>query len=93
MLNRYLTGWCGYFALADTPSKFKEFDEWIRRRLRMCEWKKWKKPKTRVRKLIGLGVPDCKAREWAIPERNTGESYVVQYYTKPSITLTGVNEG
>uniref|UniRef100_A0A942T4C7 RNA-directed DNA polymerase n=3 Tax=Neobacillus citreus TaxID=2833578 RepID=A0A942T4C7_9BACI len=64
MLNRYLTGWCGYFALADTPSKFKEFDEWIRRRLRMCEWKQWKKPKTRVRKLIGLGVPDYKAHEW-----------------------------
>jgi RNA-directed DNA polymerase len=36
-LNQYLTGWCGYFALADTPSKFKEFDEWIRRRLRMIE--------------------------------------------------------
>jgi RNA-directed DNA polymerase len=64
MLNRYLTGWCGYFALADTPSKFKEFDEWIRRRLRMCEWKQWKKPKTRVRKLIALGVPDYKAHEW-----------------------------
>ncbi|RFU60385.1 group II intron reverse transcriptase/maturase [Bacillus sp. V59.32b] len=64
MLNRYLTGWCGYFALADTPSKFKEFDEWIRRRLRMCEWKQWKKPKTRVRKLIGLGVADYKAYEW-----------------------------
>ncbi|WHZ05927.1 group II intron reverse transcriptase/maturase [Neobacillus sp. YX16] len=64
MLNRYLTGWCGYFALADTPSKFKEFDEWIRRRLRMCEWKQWKKSKTRVRKLIGLGVPGYKAHEW-----------------------------
>jgi RNA-directed DNA polymerase len=64
MLNRYLTGWCGYFALADTPSKFKEFDEWIRRRLRMCKWKQWKKPKTRVRKLTGLGVPDNKAHEW-----------------------------
>jgi RNA-directed DNA polymerase len=64
MLNRYLTGWCGYFALADTPSKFKEFDEWIRRRLRMCEWKQWKKSKTRVRKLIGFGVPGYKAYEW-----------------------------
>jgi RNA-directed DNA polymerase len=63
-LNQYLTGWCGYFALADTPSKFKEFDEWIRRRLRMIEWKQWKKPKTRVRKLKGLGVPDHKAHEW-----------------------------
>jgi len=64
MLNRYLTGWCGYFALDDTPSKFKEFDDWIRRRFRMCEWKQWKMSKTRVRKLISLGVPDYKANEW-----------------------------
>jgi RNA-directed DNA polymerase len=64
MLNQYLIGWCGYFALADTPSKFKNFDEWIRRRLRMCEWKQWKNPKTRVRKLIGLGAPADKAYEW-----------------------------
>lgn len=63
-LNQYLTGWCGYFALADTPSKFKEFDEWIRRRLRMIEWKHWKNPRTRVRKLKSLGVPDHKAYEW-----------------------------
>ena len=63
-LNQYLTGWCGYFALADTPSKFKEFDEWIRRRLRMIEWKQWKTPKTRVRKLKGLGVTPNKAYEW-----------------------------
>lgn len=63
-LNQYLTGWCGYLALADTPSKFKEFDEWIRRRLRMIEWKQWKKPRTRVRELKGLGVPDQKAYEW-----------------------------
>ncbi|MFT4417318.1 group II intron reverse transcriptase/maturase [Fredinandcohnia humi] len=63
-LNQYLTGWCGYFALADTPSKFKEFDEWIRRRLRMIEWKQWKNPRTRVRKLKGLGVSNQKAHEW-----------------------------
>jgi group II intron reverse transcriptase/maturase len=63
-LNEYLIGWCGYYALADTPSKFKEFDGWIRRRLRMCLWKEWKTPKTRVRKLKGLGVSDGKAYEW-----------------------------
>jgi group II intron reverse transcriptase/maturase len=63
-LNEYLVGWCGYYALADTKSQFKEFDKWIRRRLRMCEWKQWKLPKTRVRKLIGLGIPSHKAFEW-----------------------------
>lgn len=70
-LNQYLMGWCGYFALADTPSVFRNFDSWIRRRLRMCIWKNWKKPKTKVRKLIGLGVPPGKAYEWG----NSRKSY------------------
>ncbi|AIE58888.1 recombinase for Bh,Int [Bacillus methanolicus MGA3] len=70
-LNMYLMGWCGYFALADTPSKFKELDEWIRRRLRMCLWKEWKTPKTRIRKLRALGVPSHKAIEWG----NTHKKY------------------
>jgi RNA-directed DNA polymerase len=63
-LNQYLMGWCGYYALADTPSVFRDFDSWIRRRLRMCMWKDWKSPITRVRKLIGLGAPRGKAYEW-----------------------------
>jgi len=63
-INQYLTGWCGYYALADTPSIFKELDEWLRRRLRMCRWKEWKQPKTKIRKLIGLGIPKAKACEW-----------------------------
>ena len=29
---------------------------WLYRRIRMCIWKQWKLPKTRMRKLIGLGV-------------------------------------
>jgi len=44
-LNQYLMGWCGYFALADTPSVFRAFDSWIRRRLRMCMWKKLEETK------------------------------------------------
>ncbi|NNU91602.1 MULTISPECIES: group II intron reverse transcriptase/maturase [unclassified Anoxybacillus] len=63
-LNQYVVGWCGYFALADTKSIFRKLDGWIRRRLRMCLWKNWKTPKTRVRNLIKLGVPSWKAYEW-----------------------------
>ncbi|KOF09202.1 DNA polymerase [Planococcus glaciei] len=70
-LNQYLTGWCGYFALADTPSVFKDLESWIRRRLRMCIWKDWKKPSTKVRKLIGLSIPKGKAYEWG----NSRKSY------------------
>src|SRR5690625_5486834 len=60
-LNQYLIGWCGYFSLADTPSVFANLDSWIRRRLRMCVWKEWKLPRTKVRKLKSLGVPKGKA--------------------------------
>ncbi|QNF30690.1 group II intron reverse transcriptase/maturase [Metabacillus elymi] len=63
-LNQYLVGWCGYYALADTPSIFKGLESWIRRRLRLCYWKQWKLPKTRIRKLIGLGIDKHKAYEW-----------------------------
>ena len=63
-LNQYLIGWCGYFGLADTKSIFEKLDKWIRRRLRMCLWKNWKKPKTRIRNLISLGVPKWQAYEW-----------------------------
>jgi RNA-directed DNA polymerase len=63
-LNQYLIGWCGYFALADTKSILSALDGWIRRRLRMCSWKNWKKSKTKIRNLIKLGVPEAKAYEW-----------------------------
>ena len=63
-LNKYLIGWAGYFTLADTPSVFQSIDEWTRRRLRMCLWKQWKKPRTKVKRLTALGVPRAKAHEW-----------------------------
>ena len=70
-LNQYLIGWCGYFALADTSSIFNRLDSWIKRRLRMCLWRNWKKPRTRVRNLIRLKVPYGKAYEWG----NTRKGY------------------
>jgi RNA-directed DNA polymerase len=62
-LNIYLRGWMGYFKLAETPSVFHKLDEWIRRRLRMCLLKQWKKPKTRRRELIKLGISQESAKK------------------------------
>ncbi|NOU63242.1 transcription elongation factor GreAB [Paenibacillus sp. LMG 31461] len=59
-LNRYLIGWIGYFKLASAKNHCGKFDQWIRRRLRMCLWKQWKRVRTRIRELRALGVP-----EWA----------------------------
>jgi RNA-directed DNA polymerase len=63
-LNQYLMGWCGYFALTDTESVFRNLDGWIRRRLRMCLWKNWKVPKAKIRNFIHLGIPKWRAYEW-----------------------------
>lgn len=60
-LNTYLRGWMGYFRLTQAPSVLEALDEWIRRRLRMCLLKQWKKPATKRRKLVALGIP----KEWA----------------------------
>ncbi|XJZ26643.1 group II intron reverse transcriptase/maturase [Bacillota bacterium Lsc_1132] len=62
-LNQYLVGWIGYYQLIDTPTKLKELEGWLNRRLRMILWKEWKNPRTRVRNLKKLGAGD-KAYEW-----------------------------
>jgi len=56
-VNRYTRGWIGYFRLATTPSVYLGLDEWIRRRLRQIQWKRWKRGTTRYRELVKLGVP------------------------------------
>ena len=55
-LSSYLRGWIGYFGLARQFDEFVELDGWIRRRVRMCYWKQWRYPRTKVRKLVRLGV-------------------------------------
>jgi group II intron reverse transcriptase/maturase len=64
-LNQYLGGWVGYFALSEVPSPFSELDEWLRRRLRMCRWKQWKRIRTRVRELRALGLKELDVWEAA----------------------------
>ena len=39
-------------------------DEWLRRRIRMCIWKAWKKAKIRVANLIRCGINKYQAYEW-----------------------------
>jgi RNA-directed DNA polymerase len=59
-LNRYLMGWLGYFRLGSAKTHLQRLDQWTRRRLRMCQWKQWKRVRTQIRELRALGVP-----EWA----------------------------
>ncbi len=55
-LREYMRGWIGYYHFAEMKRFCQETDEWLRRRIRMCIWKSWKKPKTKVANLIKCGI-------------------------------------
>jgi len=55
-LKPLLRGWANYFSVAETRQVFEKLDEWIRRKLRCMEWRKWKRSKTRLQRLTALGL-------------------------------------
>lgn len=70
-LRQVITGWINYFKLADLKGTLRELDSWLRRRLRLCYWKQWKKIKTKHDNLVKLGIDNFKAWEYA----NTRKGY------------------
>ncbi len=61
-VRTYAIGWLGYFALDQVKTTFTNLDKWLRRRVRACYWKQWRKSTTRLKKLISLGVVARAAR-------------------------------
>jgi RNA-directed DNA polymerase len=57
-LNLYLRGWGNYFLIANAYQLSIDLDHWIRRRIRMCYWRQWRRPRTKVRSLLKRGVPE-----------------------------------
>ncbi|WP_284285271.1 reverse transcriptase domain-containing protein, partial [Marinibactrum halimedae] len=55
-LSEFLRGWIGYYGIANTYQECVDLDCWIKRRVRMCYWRQWRKPRTKVRNLLKLGV-------------------------------------
>jgi RNA-directed DNA polymerase len=55
-LRLYLIGWRSYFGFCETPSVLNKLDSWIRRRLRMVQWRQWKRGRTRFAELRKRGV-------------------------------------
>lgn len=70
-LKQIIVGWVNYFKLADMKYPLKVIDEWLRRRIRLCYWKQWKKIKTKYNNLKKLGIDKYKAWEFA----NTRKGY------------------
>lgn len=63
-IRRLNYGWGNYFKLSEAKSVFERLDEWVRSRVRLCYWKQWKKPKTRIRALERMGIKPNQAHLW-----------------------------
>ena len=54
----FMRGWLNYYGVADMKKRIQELNQWLYHRIRMCIWKMWKRPRTKLRNLRRLGVPE-----------------------------------
>ncbi|MCH3963314.1 MAG: hypothetical protein LKE46_03505 [Clostridium sp.] len=83
-LKQIIIGWMNCFKLADMKSTLKTLDKWLRKRIRLCCWKQWKKIKTKYDNLKRLGIDEYKAWEYAIQEKAIG-GYPKPYFVQNTI--------
>lgn len=60
-IAEYVRGWMNYYGISEYYDPIPKLDQWLRRRIRMCYWKQWRKTRTKVKHLTKLGCPLDKA--------------------------------
>ena len=55
-LREYVTGWFHYFKKGLLFGECQLWDQWMRRRVRLCYWKQWKRLRRRRQMLLRLGI-------------------------------------
>ncbi len=68
-LNQLIRGWVNYFKLANMKTLLNSLDGWLRRRIRMVTWKRWKRVRTRFEHLKKAGISEWQAWQWANTRR------------------------
>ena len=53
----YMRGWLNYYGIAAMKQAIEELNGWLYHRIRMCIWKMWKKPRSKMKYLMKLGIP------------------------------------
>lgn len=85
-INPVLRGWAGYFKLSQSRRPLEELDGWVRHKLRCALWRQWKRPSTRARNMMRLGLSEARARKSASNGRgpwwNSGASHMNQALPK-----------
>lgn len=64
-IRQYVCGWMGYYGLSAVYRVWLPIDSWLRRRIRMCYWRQWKRPKRRYLNLRKLGAQHKEAAGFA----------------------------
>jgi len=85
-INPVLRGWAGYFKLSQSKRPLEKIDGWVRRKLRCVVWRQWKRPSTRARNLMRLGLSEARACKSAFNGRgpwwSSGASHMNQALPK-----------
>ncbi len=93
LLAPIIRGWAGYYPLSEVKAAFGRFDEWLRRRIRAIYWRQWKRPKTRAKKLMSLGIDRDRAFKSAYNGRgpwwNSGASHMNQAFPTKRLRQLG----
>jgi len=93
-LNPILRGWAAYFRLTETKRVLEELDGWLRRKLRCILWRQWKRPYTRARNLMKMGLDEERAFRSAFNGRgpwwNSGASHMNQAFRKSFFDRLGL---
>ncbi len=70
-IRQLIVGWINYYRIGNFKSKCARLDGWIRFRIRMYLWKKWKTIKNRRKQLRKLGAQRWQYESWS----NSRKSY------------------
>lgn len=57
-IKEYMRGWLNYYGIAAMKNNIEELNGWLYHRIRMCIWKMWKRPRSKMKYLKKLGVPE-----------------------------------
>jgi hypothetical protein len=93
-MNLQLRGWVNYYSLSETKQVFEILDGWIRRRFRCMIWRQWKRPRTRLKKLMNRGLDEVRAEKSAYNGRgpwwNSGANHMNQTFPKSYFDMCGL---
>ena len=93
-LNQLLRGWMQYFRLAEVKGIFEELDGWLRRKLRCLLWRRWKRPRTRMKELMKRGLEKLRAWKSSVNGHgawwNAGASHMNEAFPKSYFDRLGL---